>query len=108
MTRLVTDRSGELIEVRHRDSVPEQFLWRGRLYLVQEVLAQWTESGQWWRADPTASGPAAGTGSPEDAEQQWWRVEAASGRSESSAGSGVYDLCFAWATGTWSLRRVQD
>ena len=29
--------------------VPDQFLWRGRLYVVREVLARWTESGSWWR-----------------------------------------------------------
>lgn len=27
---------------------PEQFLWRGRLWLVTEVVAHWIETGAWW------------------------------------------------------------
>ncbi len=46
MSRLHTDP----VEVRRRDDVPDQFLWRGRLYVVREVLARWTEAGEWWRA----------------------------------------------------------
>ena len=48
MTRLHADP----VEVRRTDTgagpEPEQFLWHGRLYLVREVLARWTESGRWW------------------------------------------------------------
>jgi hypothetical protein len=51
MTRLHADP----VEVQHRDTrlgpEPAQFLWRGRLYVVREVLARWTESGGWWRSD---------------------------------------------------------
>lgn len=109
------------LEVRTRPApsgpVPEQFLWRGRLYLVLDVLACWTESGSWWRSPAVAAaasgnepGPGLETGlGVDDRPQQWWRVEAASGRaSASSAGPGVYDLCFEEATATWSLARVQD
>ena len=46
MSRLHTDA----VEVQRRDDVPEQFLWRGRLYVVREVLDRWTESGGWWRS----------------------------------------------------------
>ena len=49
MTRLHTDP----VEVRRTDTgagpEPAQFLWHGRLYVVREVLARWTESGGWWR-----------------------------------------------------------
>lgn len=86
----------ESVDVRHRDTVPEQFLWRGRLYLVRGVLAHWVEAGEWWRR------PESGV---DDAEREFWRVEAASGR---AAGSGVYDLCFDWAAGGWSLARALD
>ena len=48
MSRLHTDA----VEVQRHDDVPAQFLWRGRLYVVREVLARWTESGGWWRAPP--------------------------------------------------------
>ncbi len=144
MSRLLTD----LVEVRRRDDQPVQFLWRGRLYVVREVLARWTESGGWWRASvvsvlssgdadvapggagavpapletaPIPSSPkwaqrawgepapdvgaAVGPAQVDDGEREWWRVEAGSGR---AAGTGVYDLCFDWAQGTWSLARVLD
>jgi hypothetical protein len=108
MTRLIRSsrgRHGEPVEVRRRDDAPEQFLWRGRLYLVQAVLARWTESGGWWRGDVT---PVL-DGSLDDGERDWWRVEAGSGRLEAlSAGTGVYDLCFDWSRGAWSLARVMD
>lgn len=50
MTRLHADP----VEVQRHDTGsgpdPAQFLWRGHLYVVREVLARWTESGSWWRA----------------------------------------------------------
>jgi hypothetical protein len=100
MTRLHADP----VEVRTAAAadgpVPEQFLWRGRLYLVREVLARWTASGTWWRGEPQEG--------LDDREQQWWRVEADSGRLAAlSGGRGTYDLCFCWRTG-WSLKRVLD
>lgn len=125
MTRLHADP----VEVHRRDDEPDQFLWRGRLYVVQEVLARWTQSGGWWRGeavrDLTAGERVADAPAPVDApvdgpapahadvgpmaldenERDWWRVEAAAGR---QSGSGVFDLCFAWSTGDWSLARVLD
>lgn len=136
------------VEVRRRDDEPEQFLWRGRLYVVCEVLARWTESGGWWSAPgvsvlatgeasdpadlaepgplhtaPIPSSPkwaqrawgepapdvgaAVGPAGIDDGERDWWRVEARTG-GMSSAGSGVYDLCFDWSRGCWSLARVLD
>ena len=120
MTRLHADP----VEVQRQDSglgpEPAQFLWRGRLYVVREVLARWTEAGGWWRGDavraltagdaaPAQLPEAAGPGGVDDNERDWWRVEADSGRaSASSGGSGVYDLCFDWTRGAWSLARVLD
>lgn len=138
MSRLHTDA----VEVQRRDDEPAQFLWRGRLYVVREVLARWTESGGWWRssavqsltAGDAARVPAApletapipssakwaqrawgepapdvaasvGPAGVDDGEQDWFRVEAGAGR---SAGTGVYDLCFSWSTGSWALARVLD
>lgn len=51
MSRLHTDP----VEVRRRDDEPTQFLWRGRLYVVREVLASWTEAGSWWRSPTLTS-----------------------------------------------------
>ena len=107
-------RRGDLVEVRRRDDVPEQFLWRGRLYVVRAVLARWTESGGWWRGAAVralAAGEQGGSidASIDDGERDWWRVEADSGRLAAlSAGTGIYDLCFDWSLGAWSLARVLD
>ncbi len=112
MSRLHAD----VVEVQRRDDEPVQFLWRGRLYIVREVLARWTESGGWWRTAAVQAlsfgGPAdgrdepmAGPASVDDGEQDWFRVEAGAGR---AAGTGVYDLCFSWSSGCWSLVRVLD
>ena len=85
---------------------PEQFLWRGRIYLVRDVLAHWVELGAWWAAPgrPTLSDVAAAAGADRSGdeppvrsiaadvgavEHEVWRVEAAPGR---SANPGVYDL----------------
>jgi hypothetical protein len=50
----VTRLHADPVEVLRHDTGsgpdPAQFLWRGRLYLVRDVLARWTESGGWWRA----------------------------------------------------------
>ncbi len=96
-------RYGEPVEVRRADESPAQFLWRGRLYLVREVLARWVEIAPWWRAE--ADGTDAAVGLPDDREREVWRVEAAAG---ARAATGVYDLSFDWAAGAWSLARVLD
>ena len=116
MTRLHADP----VEVQREDTGsghdPAQFLWRGRLYLVREVLARWTQSGSWWRGthvhdlvSGTATTASATETAVDDREQQWWRVEADSGRlAELSGGPGVYDLCFEESSCSWSLKRVLD
>ena len=50
---------------------PEQFLWKGRLWKVSAVVAQWVETGAWWQSSgvhavlgaetDSAAGPAAGS-----------------------------------------------
>ena len=94
-------RYDDPVEVRRRDDDPAEFLWRGRFYAVREVLARWVETGAWWtRADslPLAGDVLAG-------EREVWRVAASPGRAQ---GAGVYDLCFDWAAGGWTLLRAQD
>ena len=62
MTRLHADP----VEVQRHDTGfgpdPAQFLWRGRLYLVREVLARWTESGGWWRTPAVRALTSGGEG----------------------------------------------
>lgn len=115
---------------------PEQFLWRGRLWKVQAVLAHWVETGAWWDSagaravlgteTPVAvgadtgpdTGPDAGLGAapaggrlsvlPDlTAEREIWRVEASRGRLIADGG-GVFDLLFDWAEGSWRLARCLD
>ncbi len=104
---------------------PEQFLWRGRLWKVADVLARWVETGPWWQsaeADAVRgtdeagehgegrSGVAVATLTPVDplAEREVWRVEAAAGRHATREGRGIFDLVFDWADGTWQLARCVD
>ena len=108
-------RYGEVVEVRTSAAgargeglalSPTQFLWRGRLYLVREVLAHWIELGTWWssarRGVPVPSrarlegAVREGIDTPRSVtldvgavEREVWRVEAAPGRSFSP---GVFDL----------------
>lgn len=114
MTRLHADP----LDVRLVDTgagpEPAQFLWRGRLYVVREVLARWTESGRWWRtpavqalttgdAGPPVSAAGLAQLTVDDGERSWWRVEA--GRASTT---GVFDLCRDEAQGAWTLHRVLD
>lgn len=99
---------------------PEQFLWRGRLWKVCDVLAHWVETGPWWQSPgvhavlgseepaPTSSAPTSGGVAVQHdlvAEREVWRVEAARGL---SGGRGVFDLVFDWARGSWQLVRCVD
>lgn len=100
-------RYAEPVEVRHRDEVPEQFLWGGRLHVVRAVLARWREAGSWWTEAPVlamlageATPPRLDVAGPE---REVWRVEAGS-----AGGTGVYDLARHVETGGWALVRVAD
>lgn len=113
MTRLHADA----VEVRRTDTgagpEPAQFLWRGRLYIVRDVLARWTEAGGWWRTPAvralTSGEPLAAPAGVDDRERSWWRVEAGRGAAHTRLhGTGVYDLCLDEAAGTWTLARVLD
>jgi hypothetical protein len=103
---------------------PEQFLWKGRLWKVHAVLAQWVETGPWWQsrgahavlgtADGTADGAGDGAGGgvrrpvrtvDPGAERDVWRVEAGRGP---GIGRGVFDLVFDWTDGSWRLTRCLD
>ena len=86
------------------DPAPSAFVWRGRLYVVREVIGHWRERRAWWREalDPDEDTAAHGLDFPE---QQVWRVEASPGR---LAGTGVYDLGMDGPVRGWRLLRVAD
>jgi Family of unknown function (DUF6504) len=107
-------------------SAPAAFLWRGRLYVVRDVLGHWRERRSWWSSAAARMVHGEGAG-PEDLpgggmrvaelaeELQVWRVSASPGR---SFPAGVYDLCKEPAgaprgsrgspDGRWRVVRVAD
>jgi hypothetical protein len=109
--RVVVRRFSDPVEVRVGEPErPEAFIWRGRLYVVRDVLSQWRERRAWWRdaldaeeADVVPGSSIAAAAS----EQQIWRVEASPGW---SFAPGVYDLAHDESAqgDRWSLVRVAD
>lgn len=117
---------------------PDQFVWRGRLWKVHTVVAQWVETGPWWQSrgahavlgddDLTDSGTDRATTSSTDgvthraAEETGSRVAVSTElgaerevwRVEAARGMavdlgrGVFDLVFDWADGSWRLTRCLD
>jgi Family of unknown function (DUF6504) len=110
---------------------PEQFLWKGRLWKVSAVVAQWVETGAWWHssgvhavlgAEDWDAERAGGVGAGEPGqtatavrtdlatEREVWRVQAARGMGavHEESGAGVFDLVFDWADGGWRLSRCLD
>lgn len=89
------------------DDGPQQFLWRGRLWQVREILSHWVEVGAWWLRRPE---DAPGR-SELITERLVWRVSAARGRAVATAGDpgfGVFDLTFDGAEGVWRLAGSLD
>ena len=131
-------RRGMVGQTGRQIEAPEQFLWRGKLWKVREVIAHWVETGPWWQsagaraaigvsAEGAGADPGAdpGGGSESDlttlgvdllAERELWRVEAGSGMNSRMNGAmngvprdgGVFDLAFSWTDGTWQLLGCVD
>ncbi|MGH3472376.1 MAG: DUF6504 family protein [Nocardioidaceae bacterium] len=69
---------------------PEQFLWRGKLWMVREIVCHWVETGAWWEQSGVVAllgigvgaGPGASASRGADllGEREVWRVEEARGR----------------------------
>jgi hypothetical protein len=95
------DRVGD-IDVQ--DPPPTAFLWRGRLYVVREVIGHWRERRAWWREALNPDEEVAAHGL-DCLEHEVWRVEASPGR---LAGTGVYDLGKDGSARGWRLLRVAD
>lgn len=97
------------------EEAPDTFVWRGRLYVVQEVLDHWRERRAWWRdaLDRESTGAMASGGTSSggrgsgtaSGERDVWRVAARPGR---SASTGVYDLGSDGAPDRWLLLRAED
>ncbi|MGI9196466.1 MAG: DUF6504 family protein [Candidatus Nanopelagicales bacterium] len=101
------------VEATSRAGAPVHFVWRGRRYVVAEVLGHWVAGRPWWEMVPQASDDAASDdaasddGPSDDAEV--WRVEAFPSSAPASvrrARAGVYDLSRSGPA--WSLSRIAD
>ena len=109
-------RYDDPVEVRKgADEDPDQFLWRGRLWQVREVVAHWVETGAWWARRPAATAVPGAVDTDLLREREVWRVAAARGRvaalqssPEHDPGFGVFDLVFSWSEGSWQLVRAMD
>lgn len=97
---------------------PSAFLWRGKVYVVRDVLGHWLERRAWWAGSaaqalhgdgdpaPDRDRPTNPSGVALDIEREIWRVEASRGR---VFGSGVFDLCRDSASSDeWRLLHVSD
>lgn len=99
-------------------AAPASFAWRGRVYVVREVLGRWLERTSWWRRivevaaeqdrrdladlgrdEPSLPAPLVETA---DLEEQVWRVLASPGRGRAV---GVYDVAHGRG---WRLLRMSD
>jgi hypothetical protein len=93
------------VEVRHEPGTPpDQFVWRGRLYVVRGVLAHWVEVGAWWRSRLPDGLPAR----VDEHGREVWRVEGQAARSGRTGSCGVYDLAYDQAGASWTLARAHD
>jgi len=107
---VVTPGASGSLEGGSIESPPEAFIWRGRLYVVRGVLAQWRERRAWWHdaleADEAQVRPGE-TLVAAASEQHVWRVEASPGWSFTP---GVYDLAHDVSSrgDHWSLVRIAD
>jgi hypothetical protein len=57
-----------------------------------------------WGEPAPEVGAAVNAAAVDDGERELWRVEAVIGR----LGAGVFDLCFDWSAGGWTVARVLD
>jgi hypothetical protein len=84
---------GDPVDVWVSDGRPARFVWRGRLYTIRVVLEHWVATRDWWKErHPEAE---------EHGEREFWRVEASP-----DGQTGVYELRFDAAAGTWMLSRA--
>ena len=100
-------RFSDPVEVRVGEPErPEAFIWRGRLYVVRDVLSQWRERRAWWRDALDAEEEDVVPGSSIAAaasEHRVWRVEASPGKEV-----GTYELRYDTASEAWLLLRAWD
>ena len=73
------------VEVERDAGMPAAFSWRGRRWVVADVIGRWRIEGRWWA---------------EGRDREYWRIEA--------RGGAVFDLYHDRTGGRWHLERVWD
>ncbi len=77
---------------------PDQFIWRGRLYVISAVLGYWRERQDWW-SHPSALARQGRASTVAElsmaADREVWRVQAGVGRREQA----IFDLAADGAPG---------
>jgi Family of unknown function (DUF6504) len=81
----VTKRYDEDVMVERESGMPAAFVWRGRRYVVHDVIGRWRIEGRWW---------------DDGRDREYWRVEA--------KGGAVIDLYQDRGGGLWHLERLWD
>jgi hypothetical protein len=81
----LSKRYDQEVEVERDAGMPAAFSWRGRRWLVADVIGRWRIEGRWWA---------------EGRDREYWRVEA--------RGGAVFDLYHDRLGGRWHLERVWD
>lgn len=88
---------------------PEAFIWKGRLYVVREVLGQWRERRAWWR-DALDAEPEQAVGGQVAGSEQGPRIapsEAARSEMPSETQSGGVSCALAAAAAEQEIWRVE-
>jgi hypothetical protein len=104
-------RCADPVEVVRHDDVPAQLRWRGRWYVVDEVLDHWVLTGAWWHGAAVTGMITGDAGDAaelpagiEDEERESWCVVARPRR----GAPVVLELRVSWSTATWTVAGVGD
>ena len=97
----MSKRYADPVVVEAPEGSLEAFSWRGKRYIVRQVLCRWREAGGWWEstkdtAQPWARGDA----------KEIWRIDAQP--ETNGLPPGTYELCRDLKAGGWTLFRVWD
>lgn len=97
----MSKRYEEPITVEAPEGSVEAFWWRGKRYLVRQVLCRWREAGGWWEPSGDAQRPWASGNA-----REVWRIDAVA--TTNGLAPGTYEISHDLRGGTWSLFRVWD
>ena len=97
----VSKRYAEDVTVEAPEGSLESFWWRGKRYIVRQVLCTWREAGGWWEPSSEPAQPWARGDS-----REIWRIDAQP--ETNGLPAGTYELSRDLRSGSWTLFRVWD